>query len=98
MIELPYDVDEYDPEVSDKLADWRPGEAPGGFLHEVETLYRTDKGNYFILLEGGLYSRFHPFPGSEIWYGGSNIQPVSRDEAYGWCEETGNYEALEEQF
>lgn len=97
MIELPFDVNEYDPAVSEKLADWSPGESPGGFLHEVETLYKTENGNYFILLEGGLYSRFHAFPGSEIWYGGSNIQPVSQEDAYAWCEQTGNYEVVDEQ-
>jgi len=98
MMELPFDVNEYNPKTSQKLADWSPGENPGGFLYEVETLYRTEKGSYFILLEGGLFSRFHPFPGSEIWYGGSNIKPVSDDEALGWCEETGNFDVIDEHF
>lgn len=97
-MELPFDINEYNPDASDKLGDWSPGHTPGGFLHEVETLYKTENGNYFILLEGGLFSRFHAFPGSEIWYGGSNITPVSHEEAFGWCEQTGNYEVIEEHF
>ena len=92
------DGNEYNPQSSRKLAQWCPDEYGGGFRHEAETLYMTQAGNYFILLEGGLFSRFHEYPGSGQWYGGTFIHRVSRQEAVIWCEETGNYDALETYF
>ncbi len=91
------DVKGYDPERSEKLADWSPGDY-GGLRHEAETLYRSEDGGYFLLYEGGLFSRFHELAGVEHWYGGTHIRPVIREEAIAWCEETGNYEAIEKHF
>lgn len=83
---------EYNPQSSKKLAQWCPAEYSGGFRHEVETLYMTEEGNYFIFSEGGLFSSFHEYSGSGNWYGGTHIRPVSLEEAVMWCEETGNYD------
>jgi hypothetical protein len=98
MPKLPFDVNEFNPERSEKLGDWTPGDASRGSFQESEHLYKTERGYYFILLDGALYSRFSEFPGAEIWYGGLDIQPVSEEEAVQWCEETGNYEIIEENF
>jgi hypothetical protein len=35
---------------------------------------------------------------SGTWYGGSSIQPLTEEEAYAWCCETGNYEAMDRHF
>ena len=92
------DEKEYDPEVSQQLAQWSLAEHAGGFRHEVETLYMTEKGNYFIRYEGGIFSRTNKCSSPFGWYGGTNIQPVSPQEALAWCEETGNYETMEKYF
>ena len=98
MKELLFDENEYNPQKSQKLAEWCPAEYSGGFRHEAETLYMTEEGNYFVLSEGGLFSRYHEYSGSEQWYGGTHIRPVSREEAFFWCEETGNYDTIETHF
>jgi len=89
------DKNDYNPESSEKLAEWNPAEYGWGFRRETESLYRTEGGKFFILYEGGLFSRFHEFAGSKNWYGGEHIEPVSYQEAIVWCEETGNNEALQ---
>lgn len=95
MKERTVDEKKYDPQSSQQLAQWNPAELRGGFRHETETLFKTVDGDFFILHEGGLFSRFHTLPEVVNWYGGIVIQPVSREEAVAWCEETGNYEVIE---
>jgi hypothetical protein len=89
---------EYNIESSEKLAEWSTADYSGFFRHEAETLYKTEKGNYFILYEGGLLSQYHQLEGLDSWYGGTHIRPVSRAEAVVWCEETGNFEAIQKYF
>lgn len=93
-----YDEHEYSPRTSKMLAQWTPGEGHGMFRREVETLYKTAKGNYFILSEGGLFSQYYSSRDAETWYGGSVIRPLTRQEALCWCEETGNFEIIDDQF
>lgn len=93
-----YDEHEYDPQMSVMLATWKPGEESAMFRHEAETLYKTAKGGYFIVSEGGLFSRHHSFPGPQDWYGGSSIKPLTVQEAFSWCEETGNFETISRHF
>ena len=88
----PFDEREYSPGDSLLLAQW----SPGGFRDESETLYRTPKGNFFILSRYGFLSRLRYAPGEGDWFGGQSIRPVSPREALAWCEETGSYEAMEE--
>jgi len=95
MKERTIDERKYDPQSSKQLAQWNPAGMSGGFRHEIETLFKTHDNDFFILHEGGLFSRFHRFPEVENWYGGTFVQPVSREEAVAWCEETGNYEVIE---
>jgi len=92
------DNKKYDPQSCELLAQWNPAELRGGFRHESEILYKTEDGEFFVLYEGGLLSRFHALSQVENWYGGVVVQPVSRNEALAWCEETGNYEAIERLF
>jgi hypothetical protein len=82
------------PDRSQKIAEWSSADHSGTLMNDAETLYRTDDGSYFILYEGGLYSRFHELPDVSIWFGGSYTRPVTVEEAYEWCLETGNYDAI----
>jgi hypothetical protein len=94
MSDLPIDDKEYDPQDSEKLAEW----SAGGFRDESEALYRTGEGSFFILAQGGFLSRFQSSRGEGIWFGCSSIRPVTQAEALAWCEETGNYEAIDRHF
>lgn len=98
MLKLPFDIREFDPNASEKLATWSPGDDNTDFFPETETLYKTGEGRYFIVLDGGLFSRFYEFPGHEIWFGGLDIQPVTEEEALNWCIQTANYEVIDEHF
>ena len=69
----PFDEKEYSLESSRKLAEW----SPGGFRDESEALYRTEKGNYFILFTEGMLSRHRNRRGEGEWYGGSFIRPIT---------------------
>ncbi len=96
--EKPFDEKEYDPQDSEELARWNPAELSGGFWRETEILYKTQKGNYFVLLQGGIFSRCHADPASGFLPGTSRIRPLSEEEAFAWCQETGNYEVIDRHF
>lgn len=89
-----FDEKEYTPQDSEELARWNPAELSGGFWRETEVLYKTQKGNYFILFQGGLFSRCHGEPGALP----GGIKPVTEQEAFAWCQETGNYDVIDRHF
>jgi hypothetical protein len=93
-----FDEKEYDPQSSEELARWNPAELSGGFWREIEILYKTQKGNYFILFQGGLFSRFHADLNSNALPGSPLIKPITEQEAFAWCQETGNYDAIDRHF
>ena len=89
---------ELDPSKSFKLAQWSGADHTGSLRNDSETLYVSEKGEYYIVYEGGLNAGFHSLPGVESWFGGSHIRPVSITDAYDWCEETLNYDAIRDHF
>ncbi len=89
---------ELDPSKSLKLAQWSGADHTGSFRNDSETLYVSGKGEYYIIYEGGLNAGFHSLPGVESWFGGSYIRPVSVEDAYAWCEETLNHDAIRDHF
>jgi len=86
---------EFDPEKSRKIAEWNSADHAGSLMTDSETLFQAEDGTYFIIYEGGLHSRFHELPDVSIWFGGSYTRSVTEHEAYEWCLETANYEAIE---
>jgi hypothetical protein len=89
-----YDEKEYSPGESRMLAEW----SPGGLRDESETLYVTAKGNFFILSRLGMIARIQRMQEKDGWLTGTVLRPVTPDEACAWCEETGNYEVINEHF
>ncbi|MCF7949839.1 MAG: hypothetical protein K9M94_14715 [Spirochaetia bacterium] len=62
-------------------------------------LYRTPRsGRYFLSGSGGPMSRFSQSAGQNSWRGGSDIIPMSEDEAYKWAEDNLPVEDLEAAF
>lgn len=87
----------YDTEHATHLADYRRG-APGDFGAWEESLYRTENGRYFLAGEGGpktKYATRHPDGGAS---GGRKVIALTEDEAAEWCESTGNYRVMEDEF
>ncbi len=86
---------ELNPDKSVRLASWCSAEYSGSLRNDTETLFVNEQGSYYIIYEGGLLSGFHDLPGVESWFGGTYIRTLSMEEAYAWCEETGNADAID---
>jgi hypothetical protein len=63
------------------------------------TLYKTPRsGRFFIAGEGGAMSRFSQSVGQNSWTGGSDLIPMTREEALEWAEEYLSPDVIEEHF
>jgi hypothetical protein len=87
---------ELNPDKSTRLGQWNSADHMGSIRNDSETLYINENGEYFIIYEGGLSSRFHELPGVEAWFGGSYIRTITIEDAHAWCEETGNSDIIRE--
>ena len=87
---------ELNPDKATKLAQWNSADYMGSMRNDSETLFINENGEYFIIYEGGLNSGFHELPGVEAWFGGSYIRSITIEDAYSWCEETGNSDIINE--
>jgi hypothetical protein len=87
---------ELSPDKSTKLAQWNSADHNHSLRNDSETLYINENGEYFIIYEGGLSSGFHKLPDVETWFGGSYIRTITIEDAYAWCEETGNSDIIKE--
>jgi hypothetical protein len=87
---------ELNPDKSTKLAQWNSADHMGSLRNDTETLYINENGEYFIVYEGGLCAGFHDLPDVETWFGGSYIRTITIEDAYAWCEETGNSDIIDE--
>jgi hypothetical protein len=68
------------------------------FGYWSETLHKTKKGNYFLYGSGGAMSKYSEPCGNNGRCGGSDIIPLTMDEALEWCEEHDEQEAIEREF
>jgi hypothetical protein len=87
----------YDTETADLIASWGNGYYSSDFKHCEEELYRTKKGNFFLFGEGGPMSKYAVGNGNG-YSGGSDLAPMTPDEARQWLEDTGNFSELETLF
>jgi hypothetical protein len=87
----------YNTETATLLAAYRYGQY-GDFKYYSEELYVTTKGNYFLYGEGGALSPYAEHFGGGNSCEGENIVPLSRQEAYDWCEENGRTKTIEKYF
>lgn len=58
----------------------------GDFRFELEELYVTKNGTYFLYGTGGPLSKYRVQTGIRSYSGGSDIKPLSEDEAKQWSE------------
>jgi hypothetical protein len=89
----------YDTEKSEEIARGGNGLSPTDFNHYEETLYRTNKGSWFLVGGGGPASKYAKPVGSGGHSGSSdNFVALTDKEAYQWLEDHGETEALEQYY
>lgn len=87
----------YNIETSTLIAKWGNGYGMSDFHYVHEDLYRTQKGAWFLVGEGGALSSYAESYGRSTC-GGSNWSVLSDDEAFEWLEKRKETEALEQYF
>ena len=83
----------YDTEKAKKLCTYEFG-YHGEFDRIYEELYITEKGNFFMYGEGGAQTRYATSDSSNSWSYGSDMFPLTQEEAYLWAEKTQKAEDL----
>jgi hypothetical protein len=87
----------YNTETAEEIAEWSNSYYPNDFKYCQETLYRTKNGAWFILGEGGAMSKYSQQCGN-AYGGGSDIRPLTPEEAQEWLELHDLVDELEEHF
>jgi hypothetical protein len=88
----------YNTETAEKIHAWDNGHYGGDFKACEETLYKTKNGSYFIHGSGGPMSPYaKPVGNNAVGYG-SDIIPMSKEEAFEWLTGHDGEEAAEEEF
>jgi hypothetical protein len=91
------DKKRYNTETAKTVASWHNGHYANDFKSCEETLYKTPKGAYFIVGEGGPMSKYGKQIGnSRHW--GTGMRVITEAEAVDWLEETDNIDALQNLF
>lgn len=62
---------------------------PGDFHYVSETLYKSPKGTFFIVGEGGPMTTYARKVDTNTWSGGEGTRVLTKREALQWCEEHG---------
>lgn len=72
---------------------------PGDFENWEARLYKTPRsGRFFLAGRGGPMSRFAQSTGQNEWSGGSDLIPMSVDEAREWAEQYLDADVVEMHF
>ena len=76
----------YNTETAKEIAYDEAGCGSNDFNYYCETLYITKSKNFFLAGEGHAMSRWAQSCGTSSWGWGSNIEPLTKEEALAWCE------------
>lgn len=77
----------YDTATAREVGSWSNNRGYRDFSHCEESLYRKKTGEYFLYGSGGPMSKYAVSEGQNSWSGGSDITPLTFDEARVWAEE-----------
>ena len=88
----------YDTDTADLVHEWDNGRGRGDFKYRSKDLYRTPKGKWFLVHEGGAMTDMATSCGDNSCTGGDDLEPVSDDDARAFLETHGGTAALEEYF
>jgi len=87
----------YNCDTATEVAHYWNGLSSSDFNNLSETLYITQKGNFFLYGSGGPMTKYAIHCGNNI-SGGSDIIPLTKEEAFKWCENRAMTEAIEKYF
>ena len=89
----------YDTESARLVGEYENSLPVTDFHHVWMGLYCTPRsGQYFLAGKGGPMTRFAQSTGQNQWSGGSDIIPMTREEAFSWAQENLNTEVVEDEF
>jgi len=89
----------YDTEKATEVGSASSIEGTTDFRHWSATLYVTPRSKKFFLAgKGGPMTRFAQSTGQNTWSGGTDIIPMSRQEALEWAEEHLHFDEVESHF
>ena len=88
----------YNTETAELIAKWSNSYYSSDFKYCEESLYKTKKGSWFISGEGGPMSKYAVSAGNNSYGGGSDIRPLTPEEARQWLEDTEHFNELENHF
>ncbi|EJF08011.1 hypothetical protein [Pontibacter sp. BAB1700] len=87
----------YDTETATEVASYWNNLSANDFRRELEELYITKKGAWFLYGEGGPLSHYAKYSENQSW-GSSEIIALTPDEAYEWCERHNKVKVIERYF
>ena len=79
----------YNTETAEEIHSWSNSYSSSDFHSCSEALFRTGNGRYFLYGHGGPMSKYATQCDSNSWSGGSNIIPLTDEEALDWLVERG---------
>lgn len=88
----------YDTTTATLVHDWDNGQWDSDFHFRSKALYRTPRGNWFIMHTGGAMTDMARSVGSNSYGGSSDIEPVSATDAFRFLVSHGGVEAAERYF
>lgn len=88
----------YSTDNAEEIAYWDKGLSDRDFNSLSETLYRTKKGAFFLVGDGGPMTWCAHACGDGSETGGKRLVPYTDNEAYAWCEMHGKLGAIEKYF
>ena len=92
------DGKKYNTETAECVAEWSNHYYPNDFHYCQESLYKTQKGAWFVAGHGGALSKYSEPVGNNARGGGEGLEPLTPGEARQWLEDKGFTEELEEHF
>ena len=88
----------YNTKTSTEVAKFWNSLSTSDFNHIHETLYRTTKGNWFLLADGGAMTKYSKPVGNMTSGSSDNIVPLTESEALEWLERHEETTAIEQYF
>jgi len=88
----------YSTDNAEEIGCWDNGLSDRDFGSLSETLYRTKKGAFFLVGDGGPMTWCSRSCGSNSVCGGEKLLPYTEQEAYAWCEKHNKLEAIYKYF
>ena len=88
----------YDTEKAELIHEWESAGVAGDIHYLCEELYRTPRGAYFLVGEGGAATSYAQRIEGNSWADGGDICALTEAEAIEWLEAHGGTDALIEHF